>query len=62
MPTNKIGKLKAGQGLRRIHAQKLSGWRDEYAKANYEIGRELEPDKSSPDRATRASRWNGAND
>jgi len=27
MPGNKIGKLKAGQGLRRILAQRRGGWR-----------------------------------
>jgi hypothetical protein len=62
MPTNKIGKLKAGQGLRRILAQRRGGWRDEDAKANYEIGAELEPDRSSYDRATRSSRFSGSNE
>jgi|GEM_PF-1964236 len=61
MPTNKIGKLLSGQGIRRIRAQRRGGWRDGDAKANYEIGAELEPDRSSPDRPTRSSRWSGAN-
>lgn len=61
MPTNKIGKLKAGQGVRRILAQRAGGWRDDYADANYEVGKEIEPDRSSPDRPTRSSRWSGSN-
>lgn len=61
MPSNKIGGLKAGQGLRRIEAQREGGWRDADAKENFEIGSELEPDQSSPDRPTRSSRWSGQN-
>lgn len=57
MPSNKIGKLKAGQGLRRILAQRRGGWRDEDAKANYEIGAELEPNPTSPGKPTRTSHW-----
>lgn len=60
MPGNKIGKLKAGQGLRRILAQRRGGWRDADAKANYEIGAELEPDVSSPGKPVRSSRWGGS--
>jgi hypothetical protein len=61
MPSNKIGKLRAGQGLRRIQAQRMGSWRDADAKANYEIGAELEPDRSDPDRPSRSSRWSGQN-
>lgn len=61
MPSNKIGKLKAGQGLRRILAQRRGGWHDNDAITNYEIGAELEPNRSS-DRATRSSRWSGQNE
>jgi hypothetical protein len=61
MPGNKIGKLKAGQGLRRILAQRRGGWRDTDAKANFEIGAELAPGEPSPDRPTRSSRWSGQN-
>jgi len=57
MPSNKIGKLRAGQGLRRIFAQRHGGWRDTDAKANYEVGSELEPDASSPGKQIRSSRW-----
>lgn len=57
MPGNKIGKLKAGQGLRRILAQRRGGWRNADAKANYEIGSELEPGVGSPGRPMRKSRW-----
>lgn len=56
MPSNKIGKLKAGQGLRRILAQREGGWRDEDAKANFEIGAELQPTRSSPGKRLRSSR------
>lgn len=57
MPSNKIGKLKVGQGLRRILAQRRGGWRDADAKANFEIGAELEPERSSPGKPVRSSRW-----
>ncbi|HEY3367992.1 MAG TPA: hypothetical protein VGK74_23270 [Symbiobacteriaceae bacterium] len=61
MPGNKIGNLRRGRGLRRILGQRRGGWRDRAARANYEIGAELEPDRSSYDRATRSSRWSGSN-
>jgi hypothetical protein len=61
VPSNKIGKLKAGQGLRRIQAQRMGGWRDQDAKANFETGAELQPDRTSPDRPSRSSRWSGQN-
>lgn len=57
MPSNKLGQLKRGSGLRRIQAQRFGEWRDAHAKANYEIGAELEPDQSSPDRPNRKGRW-----
>lgn len=62
MPSNKIGKLKAGQGLRRILAQRRGGWRDADAKANYEIGAELEPHRSSPGQPARNSRYSSTTD
>jgi len=61
MPSNKIGGLKTGQGLRRIQGQREGGWRDPDAKASFEIGAELQPKRSSPDRPSRSSRWSGAN-
>lgn len=57
MPSNKIGKLKAGQGLRRKEAQETGGWRDEDARANFETGAELEPKRSSPGQPRRSGRW-----
>ncbi|MBY6276847.1 hypothetical protein [Symbiobacterium thermophilum] len=57
MPGNKIGKLKAGQGLRRILAQRRGGWRDAEAKSNFEVGSELEPGDGTPGRTGRAGRW-----
>jgi hypothetical protein len=57
VPSNKIGKLKAGQGLRRVEAQETGGWRDEEARANFEVGAELEPKRSSPGKGLRSSRW-----
>jgi len=57
MPGNKIGKLRAGQGLRRILAQRRGGWRDADAKSSYEVGSELEPGAGSPGRPSRAGRW-----
>ena len=62
MPSNKIGKLRAGQGLRRILAQRRGGWRDDEAKASFEIGAELQPQRTSHDRASRSSRWSGQNE
>lgn len=63
MPSNKIGGLKAGQGLRRIQAQRMGGWRDMDAKANYEIGSELTHHVSHPGaNHRRSSRWRGAKD
>lgn len=60
VPSNKIGGLKTGQGLRRIEEQQEGGWRDEEAKANYKIGDELRPVPSSPGKPSRSSRWSGA--
>jgi len=57
MPGNKIGKLKAGQGLRRILAQRRGSWRDADAMANYEVGSELDPRTGSPGRPMRKGRW-----
>ncbi len=57
MPSNKIGGLKTGQGLRRIEKQREGGWRDQEARDNYEVGEELEPARSSPGRRRRTSRW-----
>lgn len=61
MPSNKIGGLQAGQGLRRIQAQKRGSWRGYGAQSNFEIGAELKPQPASPDRQTRGSRWSGQN-
>lgn len=49
MPSNKIGQLKPGQGLRRMDAQRSGDWRDQVAVNNYEIGDEMENDQSSPE-------------
>ncbi|MEW8977468.1 MAG: hypothetical protein AB2385_03600 [Symbiobacterium sp.] len=57
MPGNKIGKLKAGQGLRRILAQRRGNWRDADARANFEIGAELDTQAGSPGKPIRRSRW-----
>ncbi|MFO7273266.1 MAG: hypothetical protein LOD90_03735 [Symbiobacteriaceae bacterium] len=57
MPGNKIGKLKAGQGLRRIFAQLRGGWRDAEAKSNFEVGPGLEPGDGRPGRTGQAGRW-----
>lgn len=62
MPSNKIGALKTGQGLRRIQAQREGGWNEYGAKENFEIGAELKPQPASPDRETRSSRYSGANE
>lgn len=59
MPSNKIGGLKTGQGLRRIQGQRKGGWRDEDAKANYEIGAEFKPQPEEPNPPTRSGRWGG---
>jgi len=56
VPTNKIGSLKAGQGLRRNEAQEKGGWRDADAKENFEVGAELEPERSSPGGRMRSGR------
>lgn len=61
MPSNKIGKLKAGAGLRRILAQRRGQWRGTGANLNYEVGAELFPEHENPDRKTRAGRWSGQN-
>lgn len=61
MPSNKLGGLKAGQGVRRIQAQRTGGWRDQDAKASYEVGAELHPNESSADAPTRKGRWSGQN-
>lgn len=67
MPTNKIGALRSGQGLRRILAQRRGGWRaaDDAARANYEIGQEWGVpgpggsygERYSPNRPSRKGRW-----
>jgi hypothetical protein len=49
VPSNKIGQLKTGEGLRRIQAQRMGDWGDEAAVNNYEIGDELNADKSAPE-------------
>ncbi|HWI51704.1 MAG TPA: hypothetical protein VNT01_06145 [Symbiobacteriaceae bacterium] len=61
MPSNKIGGLQTGQGLRRIQAQRKGNWRGYGAQSNFEIGAELKPQPASPDRPTRSSRHSGAN-
>lgn len=62
MPGNKIGKLKAGQGLRRILAQRRGGWTHGADHAlSFEIGSELRPEKPPTDRPSRSSRYSGAN-
>jgi hypothetical protein len=48
VPSNKIGQLKPGQGLRRIQAQELGDWADQDAVNSFEIGDEMEADQSSP--------------
>ncbi|HLO04361.1 MAG TPA: hypothetical protein VK191_14710 [Symbiobacteriaceae bacterium] len=48
MPSNKIGQLKPGQGLRRIQAQRMGDWGDQEAVDNFEIGDELQADQSAP--------------
>jgi hypothetical protein len=49
VPSNKIGQLRPGQGLRRIEAQRQGGWDDQEAVDNFEIGDEMESDQSSPE-------------
>lgn len=60
MPSNKIGQLKPGQGLRRIEAQRSGGWADEDAKQNYEIGDELSADQSAAEIPTYATQKAGS--
>ncbi|MGE5675021.1 MAG: hypothetical protein ACM3XM_14290 [Mycobacterium leprae] len=62
MPTNKIGALKAGQGLRRNIGQAEGEWRNEEAHENFRMGAETKPERSSPDRSSRTSRFSGANE
>lgn len=62
MPSNKIGGLQTGQGLRRIAAQRKGNWRGYGAQSNFEIGAELKPQPASPDRPTRSGRHSGANE
>lgn len=69
MPTNKIGSLEAGQGLRRQEAQREGGWQaaDPDARANYKIGSEMEPRRpggapqagANPNKPSQKGRWNG---
>ncbi|HYG60646.1 MAG TPA: hypothetical protein VD902_21440 [Symbiobacteriaceae bacterium] len=61
MPSNKIGGLKAGQGVRRIQAQREGGWRDEDAKRSFEVGAEFRPERANIDMPSRSSRWSGQN-
>lgn len=59
MPSNKIGKLDRGMGLRRTQAQKTGGFTGYDAKVSYEIGNELEPERQGEGRTGNASRWKG---
>jgi hypothetical protein len=50
LPSNKIGQLRPGQGLRRIQAQQTGDWREYEAVNNFEIGDEMEAEKTSPEK------------
>lgn len=60
MPSNKIGQLKPGQGLRRIQAQQKGDWGDQAAVDNFEQGDELSADKSAPEIPTYATQKAGS--
>jgi hypothetical protein len=57
VPTNKIGQLRTGQGLRRNAAQKEGGWVDGVAKSNFEMGDQIEPGRSKSDKPSPHNQW-----
>lgn len=60
MPSNKIGQLKLGQGMRRIQAQREGGFTGDEAKLNYEIGAEFKPEDAARNLPTQDGRGQGS--
>jgi hypothetical protein len=59
LPSNKIGQLKLGQGLRRIEGQHEGGFTGDEAKLNYEMGAEFKPEDGARNLPTQNARGQG---
>jgi len=59
LPSNKIGQLKPGQGLRRIRAQREGGFTGDEAKLNFELGAEFKPEDGARNLPTQNARGQG---